>query len=54
MGVGQQNKIQPGGIHRQLLIFKNVLALLHTAVHKAHFIACLNKRAASRDLVGRA
>ena len=54
MGVGQQDKVYLGWVHRQLLIFKNILTLLHAAVHKTLFVARFDQRAASRDLMGRA
>ena len=54
MRVGHQNKIQDICRDRKLLIFKQILALLHAAVDKTLFVAYLEKRAASRDLVGSA
>ena len=53
MRMGQQDKINVSGVYRQLLIDKNVLSLLHAAVHKALFIPGLNKRAAACNLMRR-
>ena len=54
MGMGQQYEINLGGSDRQLLVFKDILALLHAAVHKTLLVTHLNQRAASRDLMSRA
>lgn len=52
--VGDQHKIKNARRDRQLLIFKQIRALLHAAVDNTLFVANLKKRAASRDLVGSA
>ena len=54
MRMGQQRKIQVRGTDRQLLIFKQVLTLLHTAVNYAFFVAYFYKGTASGYLVSRA
>ena len=54
VGVGQQHKVQLRSPDRQGLVFKEILPLLHAAVHQALFIAHLDERAAAGDLMGRA
>ena len=52
--VGDQHKIKNARRDRQLLIFKKVLALLHTAVDNTFFVADFEKSAAACDLMGSA
>ena len=54
MRVGHEREVEHGRRNGQLLIFKNVLALLHAAVNNALFIPDFEKGAASRYLVGSA
>ena len=52
MRMGHERKVEHRRRDWQLLIFKNVLALLHAAVNNALFIPDLEQSAASRYLVG--
>ena len=52
--VGQKDKVNLPRRHRQLLVFKDVLPLLHAAVNKAAVISALDERAAARNFMGRA
>ena len=53
MCVGDEHKVEHGGVNGQLLIYKNILTLLHTAVNDALFVTDFNQRAASCYLVCR-
>ena len=52
--VRHQRKVKHRCRDRQLLIFKKVLALLHTAVDNTFFVADFEKSAAAGDLMGSA
>ena len=52
--MGQQNKVNLGRIDRDILVFKDILTLLHAAVDEAVFAADLDHRAAAGDFMGRA
>ena len=54
MRVRHQCKVKHRCRDRQLLIFKKVLALLHTAVDNTFFVADFEKSAAAGDLMGSA
>ena len=54
MGVGQEDKVQPGWFNGQILIDEEILALLHAVVHDTLFIAHFNVGAAAGHLMGRA
>ena len=52
--MGQKDKVDLPRRHRQLLVFKDVLPLLHAAVNKAAVIPALDECAAARNFMGRA
>ena len=54
MRVRYQRKVKHRCGYRQLLIFKQILALLHTAVDNTFFVADFEKSAAAGDLMGSA
>ena len=49
--MGQKDKVDIPRRHRQLLVFKDILPLLHAAVDKAAVVSALDERAAARDFV---
>ena len=54
VGMGQEHRLDGGGIHRHRHILKNVRPLLHAAVHQIVSLSNFQQRAAAGDLMGRA